>query len=238
MKNYLSSRSTSARALLALVVFTAGGCLVGKAASFRPEATNNASQRTLTFADRVAYQRTVEGVYWQHRIWPKENSRPKPSRDEVMSQEQIEQKVDEYLRKSQLLADQWQRPITLEQLQAEMERMASHTRQPEVLRELFAALGNDPFIIAECLARPVLSERLVGELHIGSNPLAETKSLESWAAKTETPSSLTTEQPPSGYYLPQIASSPVEGPAGACVDNWIATSTIGAPDARTSHTAV
>ena len=47
--------------------------------------------------------------------------------------------------------------------------MASHTRQPEVLRELFAALGNDPFIVAECLARPVLSERLLSELHAGSN---------------------------------------------------------------------
>jgi hypothetical protein len=42
-----------------------------------------------------------------------------------------------------------------------MERMAQHTQQPEVLRELFEALGNDPFVIAECLARPALSERLV-----------------------------------------------------------------------------
>ena len=177
MKNYLSCRSTGARALLALVLFTAGGCLVVKAASFRPEATNSASQRTLTFADRVAYQRAVEEVYWQHRIWPKENPRPKPSLDEVMSQQQIQQKVQEYLRNSQLLADQWQRPITPEQLQAEIDRMASHTRQPEVLRELFAALGNDPFIVAECLARPILSERLVGELQVGSNPTAETESL-------------------------------------------------------------
>ena len=41
-----------------------------------------------------------------------------------------------------------------------MERMAQHTKQPEMLRELFEALGNDPFVIAECLARPTLSERL------------------------------------------------------------------------------
>ena len=54
-----------------------------------------------------------------------------------------------------------ERPITPEQLQAEMERMAQHTKQPEVLRELFAALGNDPFVIAECLARPVLAERML-----------------------------------------------------------------------------
>ena len=237
MKNYSRCRSASARALLALMLFTAGGCLVVKAASFRPEATNTASQRTLAFADRVAYQRAVEEVYWQHRIWPKENPRPKPSLDEVMSQEQIQQKVEEYLRNSQLLADQWLRPITPEQLQAEINRMASHTRQPEVLRELFAALGNDPFIVAECLARPILSERLVSELHASANPPAETQSPGSPAAKTET-SSVTTDQPASEYYLPEIANSPVEDPPGSCVDNWNATSTTGAPDGRYLHTAV
>ena len=46
-----------------------------------------------------------------------------------------------------------------------MERIAKHTKQPEVLRELFAALGNDPFVIAECLARPVLAERLTTNLY-------------------------------------------------------------------------
>ena len=39
--------------------------------------------------------------------------------------------------------------------------MAKHTKQPEVLHELFAALGNDPFVIAECLARPALADRLL-----------------------------------------------------------------------------
>ena len=78
-----------------------------------------------------------------------------------MSQAQLEKKVADYLRKSQALEDYWQRPITAEQLQAEMDRMAKHTKQPEVLRELFEALGNDPFVIAECLARPALAERLL-----------------------------------------------------------------------------
>src|SRR5207249_7650411 len=62
---------------------------------------------------------------------------------------------------SQALEDYWQQPLTAEQLQAETERMAKHTKQPEVLRELFEALGNDPFVIAECLARPALAERLL-----------------------------------------------------------------------------
>src|SRR5438128_5984908 len=121
--------------------------------------------RTLAFADRVAYQRAIEDVYWRHRIWPEANPGPKPALDKVMSQAEIEKKVEDYLRDSQALEDYWQRPITPDQLQAEMERIASHTRQPGVLREIFAALGNDPFVIAECLARPVLAERLVTELY-------------------------------------------------------------------------
>jgi hypothetical protein len=28
------------------------------------------TQRTLSFADRVAYQRAIEDVYWRHRICP------------------------------------------------------------------------------------------------------------------------------------------------------------------------
>ena len=110
------------------------------------------SQQTLTFAERVAYQRAIEEVYWRHRIWPKESPDPKPSLDAVMSQAQLEQKVTDYLRKSQALEDHWQRPLTAEQLQAEMDRIAQHTKQPDLLQELFEALGNNPFVIAECLA--------------------------------------------------------------------------------------
>jgi len=55
-------------------------------AFFHPEAPSNASQRTLTFAERVAYQRAIEEVYWRHRIWPKQRPDPKPSLDAVISQ--------------------------------------------------------------------------------------------------------------------------------------------------------
>jgi hypothetical protein len=118
-------------------------------------------QRTLTLEERVSYQRAIEEVYWRHRIWPKERPDPKPSLDAVISQAQIEKKVTDYLRNSQALTDYWQRPITTDQLQAEMDRMARNPKHPEVLQELFEALGNDPFVIAECLARPVLTERLL-----------------------------------------------------------------------------
>ena len=118
-------------------------------AFFHPEAPPKDSHPAiagLTFAQRVAYQRAIEEVYWRHRIWPRDRGErpdPKPSLDAVMSQTQLEKKVQDYLRKSQALEDYWQRPITADQLQAEMDRMAKHTKQPEVLRELFDALGND-----------------------------------------------------------------------------------------------
>src|SRR5437763_3296466 len=162
-KSPLNSASVSRRALVVLLVCAAACLLVTRAlpAFLRSEAPANLPQRTLSFAERVAYQRAIEDVYWRHRIWPKERPDPKPSLDAVISQAQLEKKVADHLRESQALEDYWQRPITAKQLQAEMDRMAQHTKHPEVLRELFEALENDPFVIAECLARPVLSERLV-----------------------------------------------------------------------------
>ena len=49
-------------------------------AFFHPEAPAKASHPAaagLTFAERVAYQRAIEEVYWHHRIWPKRTSRSK-----------------------------------------------------------------------------------------------------------------------------------------------------------------
>ncbi len=162
-KSVSGSAFSTQRALIALL-FCIAACsiLTGTLlAYFRPEVPTKLSERTLTFAERVAYQRAIEEVYWRHRIWPKERPDPKPSLEAVMSQAQLEKKVHDYLRKSQALEDYWQRPLTAEQLQAEMERMAQNTKQPEVLKELFDALGNDPFVIAECLARPALANRLL-----------------------------------------------------------------------------
>jgi hypothetical protein len=163
------------RAAIALLVYGAVACsmLSGALLAFlRPEVRSNVTRRTLTFAERIAYQRAIEEVYWRHRICPKERPDPKPSLDAVMSQVQLEKKVKDYLRNSQALEQYWQRPITAEQLQAEMDRMAQRTKQPEVLRELFEALGSDPLVIAECLARPVLAERSLA--YSGSEQVKQT----------------------------------------------------------------
>ena len=175
-----------------------------------PEAREKASGRTLTFADRVAYQQAIEDVYWRHRIWPKENPGPKPLLDAIISQRQIEQKVEDYLHKSQLVAGQRGTSIAASELQAEMDRMAQHTKQPEVLHELFAALGNDALVIAECLIRPILAERLV----TGPTVVRARTNLSNAA-----------------YKLPEIST-------GCSDDTWTATTTVSAPDARFDHTAI
>src|SRR5262245_45888622 len=200
-------------------------------ALFAPQPPRNVSHPAvagLTFAERVSYQRAIEEVYWRHRIWPKENLSPKPQFDAVVSKAQLENRVTEYLRASQALENDRERAITPQQLQAEMERMAQHTRQPEVLRELFAALGNDPFVIAECLARPVLLERLQ------SAKVEQTKKpLESWSAKARDLMPNLMVAAIVNYTLPAISDQPSE-----CLDNWTATNTTSAPLGRFNQTAV
>ena len=139
----------------------------------------------------------------------------------MISQAQVEKKVKDYLRNSEALEDDWQRPITTEQLQAEMDRMAQNTRQPEVLQELFEALGNDPFVIAECLARPLLAELLL------AHPEFE-------RVKQQNRTFDHTVAVGGNYILPAISD-----PSGGCIgDTWTPTNLTGVPDGRVGHTAV
>ena len=213
---------------------------VGKLAFLRGEAPANASQRTLSFAERVSYQRAIEEVYWRHRIWPKERADAKPAVDPAMTQTQLEKTVTEYERNSQVLEDHWHQPITAGQLQAEMERMAQNTKQPEVLRELFEALGNDPYLIAECLARPLLSERSATDFYAHDQRFHGQRGwraqTESRRARTENPVSEVMVATSANYTLPTISG--LDAVTG-CTDNtWIATTTSNAPSPRSGHTAV
>jgi hypothetical protein len=225
------------RVLIALLLCT-GACAIttGTLLAFlRPEVPAKLSHRTLTFTERVAYQRAIEDVYWRHRIWPKGRPDPKPSLDAVMSQAQLEKKVTDYLRNSQALENYWQQPLTAAQLQTEMERMAQHTKQPDMLRELFEVLGNDPLVIAECLARPMLSERLVTSFHEhDQRSHGELKwGAGSWRASTEYQTLNGMAAPGASFTLPTISDG-----AACSDDTWTATSTTNAPSARAGQTAV
>src|SRR5207249_1334267 len=78
----------------------------------------------------------------------------------------LESEVRGYLQKSLALETVWKFPITAEALRHELDRMRRGTRMPERLDELFSALGNDAFVIQECLVRPVLADRLARSFYL------------------------------------------------------------------------
>src|SRR6266540_1852419 len=243
-----------------LILLSAGTLL----AFLHPGVFGKSLQRTLTFKERVAYQRAIEEVYWRHRTWPRhggERPDPKPSLDTVMSRAQIEKKVTDYLRKSQALENCWHQPITAEQLQAEMDRMAKHSKQPDVLRELFEALGNDAFVIAECLARPALAERLLAswnandvrsygerqqreEATLPSNPTGQLTTVASlaapfrfWQARTPKRTTNTIRTLTGRYTLPtDIGNQGAGGRYNPNIDSWVPTTVV--LSGRSGHTAV
>ena len=149
-------------------------------------------------AERIGYATKLERVLDAHRVWPAENPGARPSFDGSARGGRIAARVELYLRKSAALEAYWQRPVTERQLQIEVERMAKSSRDPALLRELFAALDDDPYLIAECIGRPAIATRDVAHLFPSSGPTREGRrgspvgatrdeSVESWLARAGVP---------------------------------------------------
>ncbi|MCI0613574.1 putative Ig domain-containing protein [bacterium] len=111
--------------------------------------------QSLTLTERIQAQEKIERVYYNHRLWPESNPDDKPQFELMVPRDLIEQKVISSMKNSDELR------ISPEMLQAEMNRIAKTTRDPEMLNELFAALNNDPFLIAETLVQPSLAARTI-----------------------------------------------------------------------------
>jgi N-acetylneuraminic acid mutarotase len=118
-----------------------------------------APPRALSFEERVAAERAVHDVYWRARSWPEGNVSAKPPLRAVMSDEDVRARVLDLLRKSNALATRYRRVPGSTVLGAELRRMAEGTRAPETLKAIFTALGDDPVLAAETLARRVVVER-------------------------------------------------------------------------------
>src|SRR5205823_51278 len=83
--------------------------------------------------------------------------------------------------------------------------------------------------ITECLARPVLSERMqFATVESSKEPL------ESWSAKAQDQMPNVMAATTANYALPAIS----DGANGCIDDSWTATSTTNAPTGRDHHTAV
>jgi len=118
----------------------------------------------VSFDQRVRAQEAIERVYYDNRIWPADNKAAKPSFDEMFTRDILARKVTGYLKRSHALGQFWQQPLEPAMIQEELDRIVRESEDPSTLRELFGALGDDPEIIAECLVRPILADRVLRSL--------------------------------------------------------------------------
>jgi hypothetical protein len=104
-------------------------------------------------ADRAA----IERVYYNHRLGEK------PPFEQVLPPATLENLVRLDLRKEAALKQAYGVEVTSALLDAEVQRINTTTRAPEMLAEIKAALGNNPARFARAMAKPILVERLLRE---------------------------------------------------------------------------
>jgi hypothetical protein len=101
--------------------------------------------------DRAA----IERVYYNHRLGQK------PPFEEALPFATLENLVRLDLKKEAVLRQTYGVAITPALLDAEVQRINTTTRAPDMLAEIKAALGHDPAKFAQAFAKPFLVERLL-----------------------------------------------------------------------------
>lgn len=110
---------------------------------------------------RVACHAAIEKVRWDNRIWPKGNPGQKPTFSEMVSPDWLQEQALDSVRMTQAAKQIYDISITSRLLQQELNRMVAHSRDPDGLAKLFAAVKNDPNKVVECLVRPLVVKRLL-----------------------------------------------------------------------------
>ena len=109
------------------------------------------------FSVRCADRAAIERVYYNHRLGEK------PPFEQVLPPATLENLVWLDVRKETALMKIYGVEITPGLLEAEVQRINTTTRAPEILAEVKTALGNDPARFANVFAKPILVERLLRE---------------------------------------------------------------------------
>lgn len=198
-----------------------------------------AASEPLDLEGRIACRETIEQVYWRHRIWPSANLTPKPSLSEVLPKAALRQRVERTILLSNALERYWHRPVGAAELAAELRRIFRDSRDPERLAEIVAALDEDGYRLAECLARPLLAERLVRSFYAADQRFGAGKghpSFDKWLASVQSglELELVTERADWKSWEPPLAASHV--PKGTNGDFWVPTAAL--PEATSGETAV
>src|SRR5262245_21572118 len=181
-------------------------------------------------SDLLSCRAAIEEVYWRARAWPAGNPGVKPQLSAVLPEDRLAELVDESLTRSAALA-RFGSPITTEQIQTEIDRMARDTRRPAMLREIWAALDDDPEKVAECLVRPILADRLLRSWYEANVGPSSPDDFDAWWSSEKRSFSPVSPALTAGtpFHLPRIAEN-------TCTDDtW--TPTRFTPDARDGHVA-
>ena len=114
-----------------------------------------AAARADGLAALVRDRAVIERVYYNHRLGQK------PPFEEALPPAMLEKLVRLDLKKEAVLRKTYGVTVTPAMLGAEVQRINTTTRAPEMLAEIKAALGNDPAKFAQAFAKPFLVERLL-----------------------------------------------------------------------------
>ena len=137
------------------------------------------------FASLRADRAAIERIYYNHRLGEK------PPFEQALPPATLENLVRQDLRKAATLKRAYDIAVTPAMLNAEVQRINTTTRAPEMLAEIKAALGNDTNRFARAMAKPILVERRLREkfdnddaLHAPQRRQVEQTRNELLAAKT------------------------------------------------------
>ena len=121
------------------------------------------SSSTFSLGDRISCRASGSiQLYRRHRTGTRGDAASKISFEESVPPSVIQRNAEDTVLKSAALERFWGVNVThFQPAGAELDRMAANSKSPDVLAELFAAVGNDPQAAAECLARPLLVDRLI-----------------------------------------------------------------------------
>ena len=109
------------------------------------------------FGARCVDRQAIEHVYYLHRLGEK------PPFKQALPAITLENLVRQDMHKEAALKQLYGIEITPAMLDAEVRRINTTTRAPEMLAEIKAALDNDPARFASAFARPILVERVLRE---------------------------------------------------------------------------
>ena len=112
------------------------------------------TSKHLNIEQLIQCQETVEKLNWSYHLWPKENNGNKPSLNEVITENDIINKISSRYSMEVALKKIFNVEFNEILLQQELNRIVNNSKNQKRLERYFEALNHDPNLIASCLIKP------------------------------------------------------------------------------------